>query len=226
MCKTLFNRDQRSGVTRRQLAEGGDGIDEDERSIVEGCLDLQEEIGVLHQSAVSSPEGDSSSRVTALVSMLSEAAAATESTQVPRADERLYLSEQLLEGGSGLETKGDGIVRLQTPLMQAYVQRRRSAVVTPALDPDSWIETIPSKTAEPEREARDESSSVIDDESMAGQASASHMSMMSLPRLLMTSRWLGKRQHHICRCKGIQKASERSSVLGALEVIHMSGCQC
>ncbi|CDJ28816.1 LOW QUALITY PROTEIN: uncharacterized protein EMH_0002240 [Eimeria mitis] len=47
------NRSQVSGVTRRELAEGGEGIDEDELAIIEGCLELEEEMGLMEERASS-----------------------------------------------------------------------------------------------------------------------------------------------------------------------------
>ncbi|CDI85902.1 hypothetical protein EPH_0066320 [Eimeria praecox] len=49
-------------------------MDEDEVSIVEGCLELEEEMGVLGERAISISEGDSSGRVAELEAMLSAAA--------------------------------------------------------------------------------------------------------------------------------------------------------
>ncbi|CDI88052.1 hypothetical protein EPH_0072770 [Eimeria praecox] len=104
ICNSLRGKGQGSGLTRRKLAEGDARIDADELSIVEGCLELEEEMGILQQRAVSSSQGDSSSRVTELVSMLSEAAAAKGSMQ-----EGLYVDNQLhqqfLEGHSGFQPR-------------------------------------------------------------------------------------------------------------------------
>ncbi|CDJ54066.1 hypothetical protein EBH_0075890 [Eimeria brunetti] len=173
ICKTLFTRRQFSGVTRRRLSEADKDIDEDERSIVEGCLDLEEELGVIEGRAISSSEADSLNRVTALVSMLSEAAAAKESMQEPRpVDGQLHLTQQLLEKSSVFEPQNIALLGLNSPL-QPSVEFPGPAGGAPALDPDSWIDLIPSISDQPEGQEAAESFQVSDDDSEAGQASGS-----------------------------------------------------
>ncbi|CDJ33531.1 uncharacterized protein EMH_0016430 [Eimeria mitis] len=68
-----------------------------------------------------------------------------------------------------------------SPSLQASGQRVRTADVNPGLDPDSWLESIPSIDSHPEQEARGEPSPVTDDGSMAGQVLASPASTQGHP---------------------------------------------
>ncbi|CDJ46864.1 hypothetical protein EBH_0013820 [Eimeria brunetti] len=120
VCKNLLIRHRLSGLAPRKLSEGGEAIDGDEHAILEGCLALEEEMGIIEERTFSSPEGDASSRIMELVSMLSETAAAKESTQgeSPLAD-KLHLSQQLLEGPSPSEPTYYEEIHFHTPSPQS-----------------------------------------------------------------------------------------------------------
>ncbi|CDJ54067.1 hypothetical protein, conserved [Eimeria brunetti] len=175
-CKALRTRHQFSGVTRRRLSEGDKGIDEDERSVIEGCLDLEEELGIIEGRAISSSEVESLNRVTALVSMLSEEAVAKETVQEPLpVGGHLHLTQQLLGKSSVFEPQNIALLGLNSPL-QTSVEFPGPAGGAPALDPDSWIDSIPSISDQPEGQEAAESFRVSDDDSEAGQASGSPVS--------------------------------------------------
>ncbi|CDI87900.1 hypothetical protein, conserved [Eimeria praecox] len=179
ICRALRSRDQGPGVARRRLAEGGEGMDEDEVSIVEGCLELEEEMGFLRERAVSISEGDSSSRVAQLVSMLS--AAAKESVMQGGLGADLQVHEQNLEGQSSFESRGGRQASVPAPSLPASVGRRESSDVIPALDPDSWMDGIPSISLEPEEQESDMLVGDTRDPPNTEQASASHASNSELP---------------------------------------------
>ncbi|CDJ54032.1 hypothetical protein EBH_0072000 [Eimeria brunetti] len=170
-CKALRTRHQFSGVTRRRLSEGDKGIDEDERSVIEGCLDLEEELGIIEGRAISSSEVDSLNRVTALVSMLSEEAVAKETMQEPLpVGGQLRLTQQWLDDPSGFDPKYSEVIGQHSPL-QASAELLGATGGTPALDPDSWIDSIPSINNQPEGQKAVDSFRVSDGNSKAGQAS-------------------------------------------------------
>ncbi|CDJ59451.1 hypothetical protein EMWEY_00022210 [Eimeria maxima] len=152
ICKYLRSRGRGSGIIHRNLAaEGGDGIDEEVLSIIEGCLDLEADMGVMQERAISSSTSDSSHRVTELVSMLSEAAAAKESVEgrLPVGGE-VDSSEQWLEEQSDFEDEDNDMGCVPTPSKGAFVERSGFTGVAPALDPDSWMDTIPSISIQPQ----------------------------------------------------------------------------
>ncbi|CDJ59635.1 hypothetical protein, conserved [Eimeria maxima] len=178
----LRSREWLSGVTNRRLSQGGEGIDEDELSVIEGCLDLEADMGVLKDRATSGSTNDSSDRVTELVSMLSEAAAAKESVE-----ERLPVggevdsSGQWLEGRTGFEYEDSDMRFLPTSSKQAFVENGEFTDVTPALDPDSWMDTIPSINIPPADQGIKEVIWVGGDEQKSGQAAASPLSSRESP---------------------------------------------
>ncbi|CDI84765.1 hypothetical protein EPH_0059140 [Eimeria praecox] len=179
ICRALRSRDQGSGATRRRLAEGGDGMDEDEASIVEGCLELEEEMGILGERAVSISEGDSSSRIAELVSMLS--AAAKESVMQGGLGADLQLHEQNLEGQSSLESRGDEQASVPAPSLPASVGRRGPSSGISALDPDSWMDEIPSINLYPEVQESDMPAGDAGELPSTEEASASHASNSERP---------------------------------------------
>ncbi|CDJ59452.1 hypothetical protein EMWEY_00022220 [Eimeria maxima] len=166
ICRALLTRDRLSGATYRRLAGGGGGIDEQERYIIEGCLDLESDMGLLEQRATSRSTTDASHRLTELVSMLSEAAAAKESVKERRRrGGEAHSREQLLGDQSGSEHEGGGQVGLHTSSMQAFEGRGEfTGRVAAPLDPDSWIEAIPSIQSQPEDEERREGFLFTNDE--------------------------------------------------------------
>ncbi|CDJ59453.1 hypothetical protein EMWEY_00022230 [Eimeria maxima] len=163
----------------RRLSDGGEGIDEHDRSIIETCLDLESDMGLLEQRVTSSSTTDASARLTELVSMLSGAAAATGSVEgrlLPGEGEA-HSREQLLEDQSGSEHEGGGPVGLHTSSMQALEERGEFiSGVLPSLDPDSWMDAIPSIQSQPEDEEIRESSWIPGDEGEAELASTSLLS--------------------------------------------------
>ncbi|CDI86465.1 hypothetical protein EPH_0069270 [Eimeria praecox] len=126
---------------------------EDEVSIVEGCLELEEEMGVLGERAISISEGDSSSRIAELVSMLS--AAAKESVMQGGLGADLQLHEQNLEGQSSLESRGDEQASVPAPSLPASVGRRGPSSGVSGLDPDSWVDTVPTIELHPGEQESD-----------------------------------------------------------------------
>ncbi|CDI82600.1 hypothetical protein EPH_0055020 [Eimeria praecox] len=179
ICKALRSRHQGSGAAKRRLAEGGEGMDEDVLSIVEGCLELEEEMGVLRERAVSISEGDSSSRVAQLVSMLS--AAAKESVMQGGLGADLQVHEQNLEGQSSFESRGGRQASVPAPSLPASVGRRESSDVIPALDPDSWMDEIPSINFYPEEQESDMPAGDAGELPSTEEASASHASNSECP---------------------------------------------
>ncbi|CDJ32517.1 uncharacterized protein EMH_0045250 [Eimeria mitis] len=81
VCNAWLSRKQVSGVTRRRLSDNGDVVDQDEQAILEGCLQLEAELGILHQREISGPETDAGTRVEGLVSALHAAAAEHEAAR-------------------------------------------------------------------------------------------------------------------------------------------------
>ncbi|CDJ28815.1 uncharacterized protein EMH_0002230 [Eimeria mitis] len=174
ICRTLSGRYKFSGVTHRELAEGGEGIDEEQHAIIEGCLELEEEMGLMEHRAASASEGDWSSRVAELVSMLSGAAAAQQTMQEHvQTEQQLQLGKQFLEGRSDLETEDVELGSVETPAFHASVQPGGPGGLMPGLEPDSWLEAVPSITRSPEAQGVAGPSPVTDGASNAGQASAS-----------------------------------------------------
>ncbi|CDJ59450.1 hypothetical protein EMWEY_00022200 [Eimeria maxima] len=181
ICMPLRSREWLSGVTNRRLSQGGEGIDEDELSVIEGCLDLEADMGVLKDRATSGSTNDSSDRVTELVSMLSEAAAAKESVE-----ERLPVggevdsSGQWLEGRTGFEYEDSDMRFLPTSSKQAFVENGEFTDVTPALDPDSWMDTIPSISIQPGEPETKEGFLAAGDEDNSGKSSVSPSRTISI----------------------------------------------
>ncbi|CDJ46863.1 hypothetical protein, conserved [Eimeria brunetti] len=141
----LLGRHHFSGLTPRRLSEGGEAVDDDEHSILEGCLALEEELGVMEQRALSSSGGYSPSQITDIVSMLSETAAGKESTQEHLPTEgHLQFAQQLLEPRAVFQPTYGEMVPPHTSSLQTSVKSPEPAGVVPALDPDSWLDSIPS----------------------------------------------------------------------------------
>ena len=155
ICRALRSREQGLGVAVRRLSDGAEYIDEEALSVLEGCLELEAELGIMEKRAASSSEEDSSNAVMRLVSMLTQAAAEKGSLQEYRpVVEQLDLNDQVPEEQSGFESEGGEVVRLDTPPFQTSVGSPGSTGVAPALDPDSWLDTIPSISLPPENRER------------------------------------------------------------------------
>ncbi|CDJ61715.1 hypothetical protein, conserved [Eimeria maxima] len=184
ICRAVHNREQVPGLMRRRLSEGGEGMDEDQLSIVEECLQLEADLGLLYQRATSSPDkSDSSSRIAELVSMLSDAAQAHESMQgrsvafggistgevVP--DERQSnINNNLLKWQHASSSGSDVLRYMQSGYSSLPVEPRFSSV-SPALDVASWIQTVPCTSIQAERQEADRAFSVDCGASNAGKAS-------------------------------------------------------
>ncbi|CDI86684.1 hypothetical protein EPH_0021210 [Eimeria praecox] len=150
-------------------------MDEVELSIVEGCLELEEEMGILGERAISISEGDSSSRIAELVSMLS--AAAKESMQGGLgADLQAHEQNQ-----RSFESRGGEQASVQAPSSPASVGRRGPSGAIPALDPDSWMDEIPSINFYPEEQESDMPAGDAGELPSTDEASASHSSNSECP---------------------------------------------
>lgn len=165
ICKALRNREQGLGLSRRRLSQGGEGIDEDALSVIEVCLELESELGIMEQRASSSSENDSSERILELASALSEAAAWKEAEGQPRVS--VFLEEQ-----SGVESKGGEVVHRNTGASSPYVELDLPTGLSPALDPDSWMDAIPSIDLQPHEQETAYLFLATADESRTEQASA------------------------------------------------------
>ena len=182
VCKYLRNKERWAGAAHRRLAEGGEDGDEQALSIIESCLDLEADMGLLHQRAVSSSRRDSQNRVTELISMLSEAAAEKESirgnfpvgTQLPSS------RQSLADQGSFGHGYGEQ-VHLKTTPLGAFVEHDGFHGVNPSLDPDSWMDAIPTADLLLDEQEGAGSFSVVREEAHTGNSSVLHKS--KLPRL-------------------------------------------
>ncbi|CDI82749.1 hypothetical protein EAH_00067560, partial [Eimeria acervulina] len=81
VCTASRSREQAVGMTRRRLAGGDGGIDEEEESVLEGCLALEAELGIWRPEPPSTSHGDRSRRIAELVSFFSAAASEYEANQ-------------------------------------------------------------------------------------------------------------------------------------------------
>ncbi|CDI82509.1 hypothetical protein EAH_00066740 [Eimeria acervulina] len=79
VCRASRSREQAVGVTRRRLAGGDGGIDE--QCVLEGCLALEAELGIWRPEPPSTSRGDRPWRIAEIVSFLSAAASEYEANQ-------------------------------------------------------------------------------------------------------------------------------------------------
>ena len=163
LCWALRSRKQGIGVARRRLSEGGQGLD-DEVSVLEGCLDLEADLGIMEARAASSSGGNSLVHLLGLSRMLSQATTGTEAYGA--VEGALQVREQLTEGQTGFESIGGQMVHQNVYPVQQSVELGGSDDVSTALNPDSWLDTIPSINLSSEGYGR-----ATDDESKAEQSS-------------------------------------------------------
>ncbi|CDI85521.1 hypothetical protein, conserved [Eimeria praecox] len=158
ICKAQKKREHMKGVTPRRLSEGAEDPDMDERAIVEGCLELEAEMGVQLPPFPVSYLADPSTRIMELVSMLLDAAAShgsdpggsvagggistSESLSI---EGSLHSSYQPYRGQSEWEeAHGEPWpVHFVSP-----TEPQGASGMSPALDPSTWLEAIPSIDAE------------------------------------------------------------------------------
>ncbi|CDJ51673.1 hypothetical protein, conserved [Eimeria brunetti] len=81
VCVAARNREQVEGVARRRLSYSDEETDEVEQSVLDGCLALEAELGILRAEEPSYSHGDRSTRIAQLVSLFSKTAVAFESMQ-------------------------------------------------------------------------------------------------------------------------------------------------
>ncbi|CDI85520.1 hypothetical protein, conserved [Eimeria praecox] len=75
LCSAGYGKKQVSEVAHRRLSDDGDSGDADSSSIIEACLELESELGILRQRAVSQPQTNPTARVEGLGPVLHAAAA-------------------------------------------------------------------------------------------------------------------------------------------------------
>ncbi|CDJ32513.1 uncharacterized protein EMH_0044790 [Eimeria mitis] len=174
------------GVPRRRLSEGFEGVGEDVGSIIDGCLELEEQLGILHQRASSGSESDSSSRIAELVSMLSEAAATHESVQgssvawdVTSADgsspgeEELHVSDDFIDWEALLEPETAVLESPQSDPLVSPVEPCGSSSIPPALAEPTRVETTQTANTQAEGQELGQLSSADVGDSEGGHSSAS-----------------------------------------------------
>ncbi|CDJ46862.1 hypothetical protein EBH_0013790 [Eimeria brunetti] len=154
ICKALHSRGRFGGVTPRRLSEDGHGIDEDERSIVESCLDLEEEMGILQQRATSSPGSYLSSQIPEIPSISSEASAGNGLSPERSNSEKHPLLRKLLKMNRRVQPKDGQLVPPHASSLQAHSEMAELTFRAPSLDPDSWLDSIPSIGIQPEEQGR------------------------------------------------------------------------
>ncbi|CDJ51668.1 hypothetical protein EBH_0001420 [Eimeria brunetti] len=81
VCKVWHSRRQVSGAADRRLADDTEGVDNDDMRVIEDCLALEADLGLLEQRATSHSDADELRRVEGLVSALRAAAVEHEATQ-------------------------------------------------------------------------------------------------------------------------------------------------
>ncbi|CDJ61718.1 hypothetical protein EMWEY_00011850 [Eimeria maxima] len=156
VCNAWHSRKHFPGVTPRSLSEDGHDADEDVLSIVEGCLELEAELGILHQRAIVQPDTDPVSRVEGLVSVLHAAAAEHESGQwissawdatpvshVLSARTQQHTDESLLRLHSTFPPDDTQKAIAHTAPPIASPTRHAHLDAAQALDPEAWLDSIP-----------------------------------------------------------------------------------
>ncbi|CDJ27842.1 uncharacterized protein EMH_0035350 [Eimeria mitis] len=81
VCKLLRSRKQVSTHTPRRLAERGDAVDDDELAVIEDCLALEYDLGLMQQRSTSQLGSDPVREIEGIVSALIAAAEEHEMTQ-------------------------------------------------------------------------------------------------------------------------------------------------
>lgn len=156
VCNTWHRRKHVSGVTDRRLSDDGYGVGPDELSIIEDCLELESELGLLQQRATLQLDTDPASRVEGLVSVLHAAAAEHESrrltspaldgtpvSHVLPAPVQESTDEPMLRPHSVLPPDYNQVAGAQTapPIASPTRHGRRGA--DQALAPEAWLDNIP-----------------------------------------------------------------------------------
>ncbi|CDJ32514.1 uncharacterized protein EMH_0044900 [Eimeria mitis] len=160
VCIAWRNKKLASGAARRSLSEGGDAADQDELSVIEGCLALEAEMGVLEQRVITQSDADPMTRVEGLVSVLHAAAEEHEAMQgmlLPRyglsAQHNTYdqiqqhVGEELTELQSMLQPHWGETGDTRTVTSLAASSSQLPLDTAQALEPQAWLEDIPYITS-------------------------------------------------------------------------------
>ncbi|CDI85519.1 hypothetical protein EPH_0057800 [Eimeria praecox] len=158
ICSTLLRRNKVSEAPGRRLSDDGEDENGDALSVIEGCLELESELGVLGARAASHTQTDPASSVEGLVSALHEAAAEHEAMQGlwPSWDGALVsqaVSSGSVQDPSDEQTPGvSSILQLPDngaggyayPSFASHEDGGGSLEALEGFDPEAWLEQIPS----------------------------------------------------------------------------------
>ena len=158
VCGALQNRKHFSGVTRRRLSEHGDSADDEEQSILEACVDMETELGILGQGATLQSAADPTWGVEGLFWMLRGAATDYEALQGTSSQAGLIPQSSVHIGEVSKEEQKKQASGFQTVSHTHHDEGASgpsSGSSTPPtggdklggslwLDPDAWLEGIPS----------------------------------------------------------------------------------
>ncbi|CDJ60451.1 hypothetical protein, conserved [Eimeria maxima] len=159
VCVSIHSRERGAVAVGRRLAGRGKGIDENEQSVLDECLDLQEDMGVSLPGAALPSNRSRSRRIAELVTLFSEAAAELESTQGPQSTccgtsssptstppTQGQPSESGLNEQGLLECEEGGIVPVHGSSSSVSSEGDGDDGKYPYLEPDAWLEKIPDIT--------------------------------------------------------------------------------
>ncbi|CDI85524.1 hypothetical protein, conserved [Eimeria praecox] len=167
VCSAAHSRERLTGAVRRRLSDQDGEIDDVEQSVLEGCLALEEHLGILPPGEHATPYDNRSRRVAELAFMFYEAAAthelmhgahsasgeASSSTTFP-----CQFQGQPLEShptGQGFLEQGHGVgASAHADSLPTPPEGNNGVEKTPALDPDGWLDIIPDISALYEHQAQ------------------------------------------------------------------------
>ncbi|CDI85525.1 hypothetical protein, conserved [Eimeria praecox] len=139
----------------RRLSDSGETMDEADLSVIESCLAMEEELGILPPETTSPSQIDRSRRIAELASMFSETAAAHEAMQAavqpgwsvqPTAQPGPYYYEQMHPwyDPMGSQFSFDPYPMDLTSLWGASGGEGYNGLnLHPALDPNAWADALP-----------------------------------------------------------------------------------
>ncbi|CDJ32518.1 uncharacterized protein EMH_0045360 [Eimeria mitis] len=185
LCNAWRNSKHVSGATLRRLSENGDGVDDEVLAILNGCLELEDELGILQQGAISELDADPQLRVGGLVAALHSAAAEHEAMQAmmppwygnPVIDTFAGQIQEHTEGeSSGLhntfQPHGDEAANSFADPSFEYPLGQDPLDIPALLDPEAWLENIPYIVGQHEEEGNTQLTPSTAVESDAGQSTA------------------------------------------------------
>ncbi|CDI85523.1 hypothetical protein, conserved [Eimeria praecox] len=165
VCTVARSRHQAAGNAHRRLSDFGRDMDSEEHSIVDDCLALEAELGILHPGVGPTPYEDRSRRIAELVSLLSEAAAEYESRQSRQSMLGMDYSsggfphgvQARTDGYSGIfqspvESGGGQQMMLDTPDALLTCEGGYASRNAPEMEPDTWTLEHADDTDHIERE--------------------------------------------------------------------------